>query len=75
MFGLDYAGHTNEAIAYDVSIKDGRFVGVIVDNLGKGFVRVYFNSNATRGSKRKFDSIPAALDYIYDRRVKKGWAV
>ena len=47
---------------------------MIVSNKG-GFYRVYFDSNASRGSARKFADKIAALEFIYQRRVKKGWSV
>lgn len=33
------------------------------------------DSNATRGSQRKFASVETALAYIVERRVKKGWGI
>lgn len=71
---LDWAGATKEGRAFDVKTRGGAFAGIISEHYGK-YVRVYFNSNATRGSARKFKSIPEAVDYIIARRIKKGWGV
>lgn len=73
MFALDDAGGDKTGRAIEVRTARGGFAGIIVENYGRS-VRVYFNSTATRGSARKFASVPAALEYLHDRRVKKGWA-
>lgn len=59
--------------AFDVTAKSGAYRGLVVRK-PKGHWVVYFDSNATRGSARKFGSIDAALDFMADRRAKKGWA-
>lgn len=74
MFALEYAGSTETGRALEVRTAAGAFAGMVVENYGKA-VRVYFNDTATRGSKRKFESIPHALNFIHDRRVKKGWSI
>lgn len=58
--------------AFDVTAKSGAYRGLVVRKPA-GWV-VYFDSNATRGSARKFPTINAALDFMADRRAKKGWA-
>lgn len=68
MFSLDYAGPA----AFDVRTKRGAYCGVIAQS-PKGDWRVYFNSNATKGSQRRFPTPEAAIAFIYERRVKKGW--
>ena len=76
MFCLEYAGFhpvTKEA-SFDVRLPGGGFAGVITPRKD-GTYRVWFNSEATRGSARKFVSIAAAVEYIRARRVKKGWRV
>lgn len=73
-FCLEEAGATKEGRSFDVRTRRGAFAGVIAEHYGKG-TRVYFNSTATRGSKRVFSTIEAAIEYIYERRVKKGWSV
>lgn len=75
ILGLEHAGATKEGQSFDVRTKRGSFAGLVTENFRSGVVRVYFNSNATRGSARKFASINDALGYIIDRRMKKGWTV
>lgn len=75
ILALEIAGATKEGQAFDVRTKRGSFAGIISENFRSGIVRVYFNSSATRGSARKFESINAALDYIIERRQKKGWGI
>ncbi len=70
MFALDYAGIN----AFDVTTRRGAFCGVIAQT-NKGDWMVYFNSTATKGSKRRFPNAETAIAFIYDRRVKKGWGV
>ena len=57
--------------AFDVTAKSGAYRGLVVRK-PKGHWSVYFNSDATRGSTRKFPSINAALEFMADRRAKKG---
>ena len=75
VLGLDHAGATNEGQSFDVRTKRGAFAGLVTENFRSGVVRVYFNSNATRGSARKFASINDALGYIIKRRMKNGWGI
>lgn len=75
MLQLEYAGHTQAGQSFDVRTQRGAFAGIISESFKTGTARVFFNMTATRGSARKFPSAAAALAYIYDRRVKKGWAV
>ena len=60
--------------SFDVRTRNGAFAGVVAPRKD-GTYSVYFNSNATRGSVRKFPSVNDALAYIIDRRTKKGWGV
>lgn len=73
MLQLENAGSHQGKFAYDVKTPSGAFAGLIAEH--NDYVRVYFNSNATRGSQRKFADVPAALAYIVERRQKKGWRV
>lgn len=57
--------------AFDVTAKSGAYRGLIVRK-PKGHWMVYFDSNATRGSARKFPTIQAALEFMVERRAKKG---
>ena len=57
--------------AFDVTAKSGAYRGLIIRK-PKGYWAVYFDSNATRGSARKFPTIQAALDFMVERRAKKG---
>lgn len=68
MFSLDHAGIN----AFDVTTKRGAFCGIIAQS-PKGDWRVFFNTTATKGSQRRFPSPEAAVAFIYDRRVKRGW--
>lgn len=77
--------------AFEVRTQGGAFCGMIVEKPAKlaldfcnGTVgtktiphhwKVYFNSNATRGSQIKFATAEAAIAFIRDRRIKKGWSV
>lgn len=74
MFAVEKIGGDETGTAYDIRTRRGGFAGVVSVKTD-GTARVYFNSNATRGSARKFTNITVALDYIYDRRIKKGWGV
>ena len=67
MWMLDGAGIN----AFDVTAKSGGYRGLIVQK-PKGYWIVYFNSNATRGSARKFPTASDALNFMADRRAKKG---
>lgn len=74
MFELSNAGGNNEGRAFDLFTRAGKFAGLLVETYGKG-VKVYFDSNASKGSARNFNDVPAALDFIHARRIKKGWSV
>lgn len=71
MFSLIGAGINS----FDVETRRGAFAGTIVWNQKRDDYSVYFNSNCTRGSKRRFTSVDDAVKFIYDRRVKKCWGV
>lgn len=75
MLQLSLAGNHKAEVGHDVLTKRGAFAGVIVQNLETGKSRVYFNSSCTKGSKRVFNSAFHALEYIYQRRLSKGWSV
>lgn len=75
MLQLDYAGATKDGRSFDARTRGGAFAGIIAENYKSGTVRVYFNSNATKGSSRKFRTIQEAAGYIIDRRVRRGWGV
>jgi len=70
MFSLDAASTT----VFDLRARNGAYAGLVTLH-ANGFWKVYFNSDATRGSARKFPTLNDALAYIADRRVKKGWVV
>lgn len=63
--------------SFAVFTKANRFAGVIAMQPRKSgkFWSVYFDSNCVRGSARRFPSVEAAVAFIYDRRVKKGFSV
>ena len=71
MFSLDYAGPNS----FDVRTKNGGYAGLICSQPVRGDFKVYFDSNANRGSVRRFSTVQDAVQFIYDRRVKKGWGV
>lgn len=70
MFELSNAGIDS----YDLFTRTGKFAGMVVSNKS-GHYSVYFDSNCTRGSSRKFATKIDALEYVYQRRIKKGWSV
>ncbi len=74
MFELSNAGADKTGRSFDIFTRNGKFAGMICESYKRGCT-VYFDSNATRGSKRVFPNVAAALDYIHARRVKKGWSV
>lgn len=61
--------------SYDVFTSKGGFAGVIAWNPKRDQHRVYFNTTCSRGSKRWFKSLDDAVNFIRDRRIKKGWHV
>ena len=74
-YSLDLCGHIkNVGQSFEVTTKGGAFVGIVSERFKTGNVKVWFNTTATRGSARKFPNIQAALDFIHNRRVSKGWA-
>jgi hypothetical protein len=70
MFELSNAGIDS----HDVFTRTGKFAGVIASS-PRGHYSVYFDSNCVRGSARKFATTLDAVEYIYQRRMKKGWSV
>jgi hypothetical protein len=71
IYQLDIAGHYKGRTSFDVRTAHGAYAGIIAD-AADGTVRVYFNSTATRGSKRKFADRAAALEFIHARREARG---
>ena len=57
---------------FDIFTKRGAYAGLVAKKRD-GYV-LYWNGNATRGSKRKFATMQDALEFMHQRRVKKGWA-
>lgn len=60
--------------SFDAFTAKGRFAGMIImqpRKAGKHWT-VAFDSNATRCSARKFNSVQDAANFIVDRRIKKG---
>ena len=55
--------------AWDVWTKAGRYAGLIVTK-PDGTLRHYYNSNGTKGSSRKLQSIGQALESIANRRAR-----
>ena len=74
MLELVNAGGTKEGQAFDVFTRHGNYAGIITEKYGK-HCSVYFDSNCSRGSARKFPSVQDAAEFIIARRVKKGWRV
>ena len=70
MFSLTHAGIN----CFDLHTRRGTFCGVIAQTKN-GNWRVFFNMPATKGSQRLFATAEAAVNFVYDRRVKKGWGV
>lgn len=59
--------------SFDIHNSKGQFCGMIIDKPA-GWVKFATNSTATKASARKFPSRAAALEFMHQRRVKKGWA-
>jgi hypothetical protein len=74
MFGLETAANATGLPAFTIHTRRGGFAGYVTSNKD-GRWDVWFNANCTKGSKRKFPSVDAAILYIRDRRIKKGWGV
>ena len=73
-YQLEMSGYVrNLGQSWDVRTKSGVFAAVISERFKSGLVKVYFNSNATKGSTRKFYSIQEALEFIHQRRINKGY--
>lgn len=70
MFSLTSAGIN----CFDLHTRRGAFCGVIAQTKN-GDWRVFFNTTGTKGSQRRFPSAEAAVSFIRDRRIKKGWGV
>lgn len=73
IYRLESAGYYKGRESFDVTTPKGAYRGIIAD-AADGTIRVYFNSSATKGSKRKFASRSDALQFIQERRIKKGWS-
>ncbi len=67
MYSLTSAGIE----CFDIWSRKGAYAGLIAKKKS-GYV-LYWNGNATRGSKRVFATINDALEFMHQRRVKKGW--
>lgn len=74
MFQLLSAGETKKGRAFDVFTRGGAFAGIIVENYDR-HIEVFYNGNATKGSKRKFRNAVEALEFIYQRQISKGFSV
>lgn len=70
MYYLDWAGIE----AFEIWTKSNRFCGVVAQHPTKGHHTLYWNSTATRGSKRKFKTRQEAIEFMHQRRIKKGWS-
>ena len=71
-YSLQVAGSNKVGISWDVTIPEtGQFVGLLSQR--PSHVKVYFNANCTRGSLKKFDSLEEAIQFIHNRRIKRGW--
>ena len=76
MFELSNAGNiANVGQSFDVFTRGGLFAGIVAESFKTNTCKVYFDSNCSKGSARKFASVQAALDFIHARRVGKGWRV
>jgi hypothetical protein len=70
MFSLTSAGIN----CFDLHTRRGGYAGLIAQT-AKGDWKVFFNMTGTKGSQRRFPSPQAAVEFIYNRRVSKGWGV
>ena len=69
-YRLENAGCYKGRESFDITTKGGAYCGIIAD-AADGTVRLYFNSTATKGSKRKFASRLDALEFMHQRREKR----
>lgn len=69
MFSMDWAGIN----CFDLTTKHGAYAGLIIGK--KDHWRVYFDGNATKGSAKKFATAHDAMEYLVQRRLKKGWTI
>lgn len=69
-YALEPAGNYKGRESFDLITKTGAFAGVIAD-AADGTVRAYFNFDGTRGSKRRFASRAAAIEYLHQRRERR----
>ena len=58
--------------AFDVYTKSNSFAGMLVKS-SRGDWKLYWNSNATSGSSRKFANPTSAIEFMHNRRASKGW--
>lgn len=58
--------------AFDVYTKSNRFACMLVRK-SRGHWALYWDSNASKGSARKFTSPVDAIEFMHNRRVSKGW--
>ena len=56
---------------FDMWTRSGRYCGIVAQ-CKDGAHRLYWNSNATRGSARRFATRQEAVEFMHNRRVKKG---
>lgn len=60
--------------AYDIFTRSGRYAGIVIQKKDGKHI-LYWNSNCTRGSARRFATRDEALEFMHKRRVSKGWSV
>lgn len=71
-YSLEIAGALGHSRSFDVFTSGGAYAGIISWKGEKGYAKVYYNSTATKGSARKFPSVGAALDFMHERRERRG---
>jgi len=59
--------------AFEVFTKSGRFACMMVQKPGGHHV-LYWNTNSSRGSARKFKTQSEAIEFMHQRRIQKGWS-
>ncbi len=69
-YEIDIAGIESFDIFVKTGLTNGWHVGIIAKRKD-GTWRHYYNSNATKGSQRKFTTFDEALENLHNRRMKR----
>lgn len=70
-YSVNWESSQEGRFVYEARTPAGTFAGVLIEKPG-GWIRLGFNSDATRVSSRKFADMGAALEYMHAHREKRG---